>query len=412
MESAVQLNEAKPIPQSWRWIRLDEVCDEADTHDPGLSPDSTFRYIDISSIDATHKRIIDSHTILGKEAPSRARQMVKMNDVLVATTRPNLNAVALVPAELDSEICSTGFCVLRPTSVIDPLFLFFFVQTRDFVRLLSGEVRGMLYPAVTDNQVRSISIPLPPILEQKRIAAKVQKLMEEVGRARTACEAQLEAAKPLSQVYLRQVFESKEAQKWERRRLGEALELHDSGLWGYQDSVNGIPVIRSTDFQNNGHISIDGIIRVQPNIQNIEYKKLQKGDILLERSGGGPKQPVGRVVLLDLEGEFYFGNFISRLRCKGDVESQFLFFYLFYLHMKGITLTFQDQTTGIRNLRFGEYLQLPIPIPNMAAQQHIASELKDKMAYGEKLKAAIEKQLDIIKALPQAILRKAFSGEL
>lgn len=411
-QSAVSLSEAKPLPLGWQLVSLGEVCDQADTRDPRILPDSPFRYIDISSIDSTLKRIIEARIIVGKDAPSRARQVVKTNDVLVATTRPNLNAVALIPTELDDQICSTGFCVLRPATMLDPVFLFFWVQARDFVKILSGEVSGLLYPAVIDNQVRSMYIPLPPLPEQKRIAAKLQELMAEVEHARTACEAQLEAAKALPSAYLRQVFETEEAKKWRMRKLGEALDLHDSGLWGFQDLVNGIPVIRSTNFQNNGHISIDDIARVQPNIQNIEIKKLQKGDILLERSGGGPRQPVGRVVLFDLKGEFYFGNFISRLRCKDDIESQFLFFYLFYLHMKGATLIFQDQTTGIRNLRFGEYLQLSIPLPPLTTQQRIAAELKDKIAYAENLKVAIEKQLDVIKALPQAILRKAFSGEL
>jgi len=78
----------------------------------------------------------------------------------------------------------------------------------------------MLYPAVTDNQVRSMTIPLPRPPAQDRIAAKIQELMAEVERARTACEAQLETATTLPQAYLRQVFESEEAKKWESRRLG------------------------------------------------------------------------------------------------------------------------------------------------------------------------------------------------
>jgi type I restriction enzyme, S subunit len=405
-------NPNSSLPQGWCWVRLGGVCEEAKTHDPTVCPDIPFRYIDISSMDTTHKRITEARGVMGSDAPSRARQLVKANDVLVATTRPNLNAVALVPSALDGEICSTGFAVLRPTTMIDPLYLFYWVQTRDFVETVSGEVRGMLYPAVTDNQVRSIGIPLPPLPEQKRIAAKVQELMAEVERARTACVKQLEAAKAMPLAYLRQVFESEEAKKWEKRRLGETLELYDNGFWGFQDLINGVPVIRSTNFRNNGSISVEDIARVLPNIQNIENKKLQRGDILLERAGGGPKQPVGRVVLFDLEGGFYFGNFISRLRCKGNAEAEFLFLYLFYVHMKGDTLALQDQTTGIRNLRFGEYLQLPIPLPPLPIQQRLASELKEKMTQSGKLRAAIEKQLEAINALPQAILKKAFSGEL
>jgi type I restriction enzyme S subunit len=117
-------------------------------------------------------------------------------------------------------------------------------------------------------------------------------------------------------------------------------------------------------------------------------------------------------VLFDLDGEFYFGNFISRLRCKSEIEPEFVFYQLFFLHLKGLTLSLQDQTTGIRNLRFSEYLKLPILVPALDIQRHIVAELSEKMAGAERLKATIEKQLETIKALPQAILRKAFSGEL
>src|SRR3989304_9077475 len=169
----------EPSKEGWRLARLGEVCISTENRDPRITPDLPFRYVDISSVDNRSKRIIQARTILGKDAPSRARQLIKANDLLVATTRPNLNAVALVPEELHNEICSTGFCVLRPTEVINSLFLFFFVRTQYFIDRISGsgQVRGMLYPAVTDNQVRNVYISLPPLPEQKRIAAKLQELM-------------------------------------------------------------------------------------------------------------------------------------------------------------------------------------------------------------------------------------------
>ncbi len=214
-----QLEAAKTLPQSylrqvfesdeakkWERRKLGEVCSQASNRDPRLSPDLPFLYIDISAIDSHSKRITNVHKILGKHAPSRARQVVKRNDVLIATTRPNLNAVALVPDELDNEVCSTGFCVLRPTNAIDAVFLFSFTQSDDFVKLVSGQVRGMLYPAVSDNYVRSVAIPVPPLPEQKRIAAKIGDMMKEMRHIQAACEAQVAAVKALPRVVLRKAF--------------------------------------------------------------------------------------------------------------------------------------------------------------------------------------------------------------
>lgn len=200
-------------------------------------------------------------------------------------------------------------------------------------------------------------------------------------------------------------------QGWRWVRLGEILELHDNGLWGSHDPVSGIPVIRSVNFCNDGSISTEDIARIQPSTQNTQNKRLRKGDILLERSGGGPKQPVGRVVLFDLDEKFYFGNFISRLRCKPDVDSSFLFFQLFNIHMKGGTLLLQDQTTGIRNLRFTEYLQLPIALSSPPEQKRIAAKIQELMAEVEHARTACEAQLEAAKALPSAYLRQVFESE-
>ncbi len=103
-----------------------------------------FRYVDISSVDNQRKSIVEAKTIVGKEAPSRARQMIRANDVLVATTRPNLNAVAIVPPELDGSICSTGFCVLRSNGQVVQEYLFAFVRTGQFIRSLSDLVHRFI----------------------------------------------------------------------------------------------------------------------------------------------------------------------------------------------------------------------------------------------------------------------------
>jgi type I restriction enzyme S subunit len=196
-----------PPPQGWRWVKLGEVCErEVQNKDPHETRNIPFRYIDISSVDNVRKSIVSPQTLLGAEAPSRARQVVRTNDVLVSTTRPNLNAVAIVPPELDQMICSTGFCVLRPTIAIDPTFLFLFVQSKEFVESLSSLVVGALYPAVKDSQVKDQLIPLPPLPEQRRIAGILKEQMAAVEKARAAAEAQLSEINALPSALLRQAF--------------------------------------------------------------------------------------------------------------------------------------------------------------------------------------------------------------
>jgi len=399
-----------PLPEGWRWVRLGEMC-RIDSNQvlPNTTAAKQLTYIGLEHIEGETGKIIG--IVRGDNSSSIQSMTFRFDSrhVLYGKLRPYLNKVVLPDFE---GRCTTELLPLLPECECARDYLAWFFRRSETVAEAMRHKTGTRMPRADMKELFKMLVPLPSLPEQKRIAAKVQVLVEDVEHARTVCEAQLEAAKALPFSYLRQVFESEEAKKWERESLRETLISYDNGLWGFQDPVNGVQVIRSTNFRNNGSISMDNIAKVFPNIQNIENKKLQRGDILLERAGGGPKQPVGRVVLFDLEGKFYFGNFISRLRCKGNAEAEFLFLYLFYVHVKGGTLVLQDRTTGIRNLRFGEYLQLPIPFPSLHIQKHIASYLEEKISQAEKVKAAIEKQLETINALPQAILRKAFSGEL
>jgi type I restriction enzyme, S subunit len=135
---------------------------------------------------------IDSH-----EAPSRARQLVAKDDVLVSTVRPNLNAVAYLEEEFDGATASTGFCVLRAKSnKLDSRYLYYWVHITYFIDDMVRESTGASYPAVSDSIIKKNEIPLPPIEEQKRIAAILDKadrvrrkrqeairLTEELGRS-------------------------------------------------------------------------------------------------------------------------------------------------------------------------------------------------------------------------------------
>ncbi len=142
------------------------------TWNPNNFPsDMEFQYIDIASIDRDRKEIISATPISGSNAPSRARQLIQKDDVLVSTVRPNLNAVALVPESHTGAIASTGFCVLRCNPIkLCPRYLFHWVRTNVFVARMAEQSTGATYPAVTDGIIKNSELPVPSLPEQHRIA--------------------------------------------------------------------------------------------------------------------------------------------------------------------------------------------------------------------------------------------------
>lgn len=152
-------------------------------------PTTEFVYVDISSIDRETKKIVDPKPQTLAQAPSRAKQLLKTGDILVSMTRPNLNAVALVPDQLDGAIGSTGFHVLRSRWLI-PEFLLALVQTQSFVDAMSALVQGALYPAVRPRDIAAYSFKFETPAQQRRIVAKLEELLSDLN----AGVAELKAA--------------------------------------------------------------------------------------------------------------------------------------------------------------------------------------------------------------------------
>ncbi|MEJ5359223.1 MAG: restriction endonuclease subunit S [Desulfobacterales bacterium] len=169
------------------------------------------------------KRIATTVDILGSDAPSRARQIVQTSDVLVSTVRPNLNAVASVPEELDGAIASTGFCVLRARKkLLVPRYLFFFTRTEPFVASLLQHVRGANYPAVTDRNVLDVRIPWPPLSEQQRI---VEILDQADALRKKRAEADAKAARILPALFYKMFGDPATNPKgWPVKPIGEQIE--------------------------------------------------------------------------------------------------------------------------------------------------------------------------------------------
>lgn len=159
---------------SWPLVSLGDCVEKITSWNPLKSRSHTpFFYIDLSSVDKD-KKIVDRSAVskvMPNDAPSRARQIVKSKDVLVATVRPNLNGVALVPVDYDGATASTGYCVLRPNcNLLDSKYLYYWVQTSSFVIEMVEKATGANYPAVSDKIIKESKILLPPLTEQKRIA--------------------------------------------------------------------------------------------------------------------------------------------------------------------------------------------------------------------------------------------------
>lgn len=176
------------------------------------------------------------------------------------------------------------------------------------------------------------------------------------------------------------------AGKYQTKPLSDFIESSFPGEWGTDDANNtGTKVIRTTNFTNEGRIDYTNVVTRQIDANKIKKKKLQHGDIILERSGGTNENPVGRVVLFNEDGTYIFNNFTQLLRPIEDVNNIYLFYSLFnYYHLnKHQIRSMGAKTTGIQNLNMELYMKNPIYDAPMDVQDSFATifEQADKSKF-------------------------------
>ena len=195
------------------------LCDIGDVLEPVEKTrkdeeDRAIWYVDISSIDSRSNRIRDPKRMNLAEAPSRARQKIRSGDVLFSTVRPYLRNIAPVEPQLDGEIASTGFAVLRGAKGIEPRYLFYKSISHDFVSALAGEQYGVSYPAVKEEQVKAQPLELPPTEEQRRIVERIEALFDEIDRGVVSLRDAKTAIELYRQSLLKSAFEGGLTADW------------------------------------------------------------------------------------------------------------------------------------------------------------------------------------------------------
>ena len=158
------------------------------------------KYIDISSVDNKINEIVDYTEYIFENAPSRAQQYIRKNDILISTVRPNLKNIAINKLEYKETVASSGFCVLRPKYV--PEYLFIAVLQDKFTSDMVAVTTGANYPAIKDSDILNYEISNPPLELQQQFAAFVQR----IDKSKFAIQKSLEKAETLYKSLMQEYF--------------------------------------------------------------------------------------------------------------------------------------------------------------------------------------------------------------
>lgn len=397
------------LDSPWQTVRLNEVCEPKESVDPRRDSTAEFKYVDISCISNKRFEIESWHRMRGPDAPSRARKRIRTDDVIVATTRPYLRSIARVPEELEGQICSTGFCVLRSGREVIPDWMFYSVLSPEFVGQLTERMRGANYPQVSDRDVLGSVIPLPPIAEQCRIVRRIDECMERIDEIRQLRSIALAEARSLLTSVLNDL----------EHRYGWAWRPIDDVLTGTR---NGRSVRASSDEANGQVLTLAAVRGVDLDVDACKAVRLDQDlasryqvcthDVFVSRSNTRELVGLSSIATGTVPPNTIYPDLLIKLQLdRSKIAPRFL---AFILRCPSVRKQIQDRATGTsqsmvkisgRRLR-----EVTIPIPSREEQARVLATLDEALEVSDQILGRLRAPAE--EPAREAVLRRAFAGEL
>ena len=406
------------IPESWAIQRIKYLARcNAETLSDKTPGDYEFDYIDISSVG--QGVILGSRHFSFRDAPSRARRIIRENDVIISTVRTYLKAVSKVSKAEDGMVVSTGFAVLKPAA-IDADFFSYVLQSHGFVSEVQRFSYGMSYPAINASKLVNLKIPVPPPDEQQRIASFLNAKCAEIDRAIDAAEKSIEEYKAYRNSVIFQAV---------TKGLDPDVPTKDSGVeW-------------------LGKVPVGWQVRYPKFLFAARKERARDDDVMLTASqhhGMIPQQkfmeresytPVvvekGHDILKHVEP----GDFVISMRSfqggleyspiRGKMSSAYLAlypvsketnsdYYRWLFKCQGYIQALQTTTNLVRDgqaLRYSNFLKVWIPVPPVDEQAHIADYLDAKCAEIDRAINGKQSIIEDLKAYKQSLIYEVVTGK-
>ena len=237
----------------------------------------------------------------------------------------------------------------------DIKYLYYYLKITNLMPYVSGTTRLKL----TQKKLKEILVTLPSAELQNRFVA----IAEQADKSKFVG-------------FKSQFIEMFGNHNYMSVPLAELIDKSFPGEWGTEDeNGNGTKVIRTTNITNSDKLDLSDVVTRNIVAAKLQKKQLCRGDILLERSGGTKDNPVGRVAYFDEDGVFVTNNFTQTLRCNNNIESRYLFYFLYYFYNlnKMKIRSMGNQTTGIQNLNMDDYMQISVIVPPRDLQKQFIS---------------------------------------
>lgn len=404
------------LPDDWPSKRLKYIATYNDEVLPeGTEEDHEIDYVEISGVSQA-LGIEQIQRVTFGQAPSRARRKVRSGDILVSTVRTYLRAIAKVNNASHDLIASTGFCVIRPSNVVDSSFIGWVAKSEPFVSEVVARSVGVSYPAINASELVNIKVPLPPLETQRRIArfldektARIDGLIEKkralldrlaekrqslITRAVTKGLNPAAPMKPSGIDWLGDI-----PAHWEVRRLTCFCEFQSGKAHEPFIEPDGQYVcVNARYISTNG----EAVKRCSENLMPASI-----GDILMVMSDLPNGRALARSFLVDDLDQYAVNQRVCRIRPRKGSPT----YYSYLLNRNPQLLSHNDgkEQTHLSN---SDFKLLQLLVPPEPEQHKIAEHLNETCIMLDKVSSRIEESVSRLEEYRAALITAAVTGEL
>ena len=351
------------IPEDWEVKKLGKVGEiDKKSLNSNTDKEYEFDYISLSDVDSDQFSIKTSKQKF-KNAPSRARRIVKKGDVLLSTVRPNLEGFTIIRDEVKDLIASTGFAVITSKNELHNEYLFNFLFSNIIKRQFHKLLVGSNYPAINSSDVKNLKIPLPPLLEQKKIADCLSTWDSAIEKQNALINALTDRKKALMQQLLTGKkrlpgFEG----KWNLNSINDLFIFKNGKAHENDIDENGKYILVNSKF-----ISTDGEILKKT---NSNLAPLEVNDLVFVMSDVPNGKALAKFFLIKEDNLYTLNQRIGLLKIKKGNP-----IFMYYLLNRNAYFLMFDNGVGQTNLRKDDILDCPLNIPSLSEQTAIAEIL-------------------------------------
>lgn len=337
---------------------------------------------------------------------SQPTKIAEKDDILLSVRAP-VGPTNLAPCK----VCiGRGLTAIRPSEVLLTRYVLLFF--RYFEAQLASKGTGTTFKAITQDVVKNLEIPIPPLPEQERIVARIEELFSQLDAGVETLEKTKAQLVVYRQAVLKEAFEGDYPRK-QLKEFSKAISGFAFKSSRYSPDGNYVVVKIGNVKERHFDFSRDLTKTLEADDSILEKYLLRRGDCLITLTGSRGKRDYGFVAMVGNQNNYLLNQRVAALRFDQSVAlPEFFQYYLASPSYRGMFFGYETGNVGQGNVGIKALLDPYVILPDIDTQKRIVEDVEDRLSVCDSIEQTVDTTLQQAEAMRQSILKDAFEGRL